>query len=104
MRAHLRLVTTFLVVVAGCTPESPATETSVTASSDTSWSDNSPRFSPDGSKLVFSSDRYGHDDIFTIPVEGGQPARITDDPGLDLDPSFLPDGRILFDSDRDGTV
>jgi Tol biopolymer transport system component len=67
--------------------------------------DLSPRFSPDGSRIVFSSDRDGNDEIYVIGVDGTGLARVTSSPGKDLDPSFSPDGsKIVFDSDRDGPV
>ena len=41
--------------------------------------DYSPIFSPDGSKIAFSSNRYGSYDIFTVPILGGKPKRLTFD-------------------------
>lgn len=36
-----------------------------------------PRFSPDGRMIAFSSNRYGNNDVFVVPVEGGAPRRLT---------------------------
>ena len=36
-----------------------------------------PRWSPDGSHIAFASGRYGNDDLFTIPSEGGMSKRLT---------------------------
>ncbi len=36
-----------------------------------------PRFSPDGSKLVFSANYDGVQSLYTIPAPGGQPNRVT---------------------------
>src|SRR5437899_9103062 len=36
-----------------------------------------PIFSPDGETLAFSSNRHGSYDVFTVPVEGGKPKRLT---------------------------
>src|SRR5579859_4536137 len=36
-----------------------------------------PRFSPDGKWIAFSSNRYGNNDVFVIPVAGGAPKRLT---------------------------
>lgn len=36
-----------------------------------------PRFSPDGRWIAFSSDRMGNNDVFVIPVEGGEPRQLT---------------------------
>jgi tricorn protease len=42
-----------------------------------------PRFSPDGRWIAFSSNRYGNNDVFVVPVEGGAPQRLTFHPGGD---------------------
>src|SRR5207245_7607030 len=36
-----------------------------------------PIFSPDGETLAFSSNRHGSYDVFTVPVEGGKPKRLS---------------------------
>ncbi|MFQ5694370.1 MAG: TolB family protein, partial [Terriglobia bacterium] len=55
--------------------------------------------SPDGRTLVF--ELLG--DLYTLPLEGGQATRISDDMAFDSQPRFSPDGqRIAFLSDRDG--
>ncbi len=36
-----------------------------------------PRLSPDGSTILFTLDRDGGSDVWTMPVAGGQPTRIT---------------------------
>ena len=33
--------------------------------------ESNPVFSPDGKSIAFSGSRYGNNDIYTIPVEGG---------------------------------
>ena len=42
-----------------------------------------PRFSPDGRMIAFSSNRYGNNDVFVVPVEGGAPNRLTFHTGAD---------------------
>jgi tricorn protease len=42
-----------------------------------------PRFSPDGRWIAFSSNRYGNNDVFVIPVAGGTPRRLTFHSGND---------------------
>ncbi|HET6463407.1 MAG TPA: protein kinase [Candidatus Krumholzibacteria bacterium] len=65
--------------------------------------DRQPVFSPDGTHIVFSSNRTGNLDIWVVDVESGTLSRLTDDPGDDWDPAFLPDGRhILWTSNRTG--
>jgi len=55
--------------------------------------------SPDGRTIAF--DLLG--DIYTMPIEGGRPTRITSGLAFDMQPRFSPDGRQLaFTSDRGG--
>src|SRR5687767_1349043 len=42
-----------------------------------------PKFSPDGKWVAFSSNRYGNNDIFVVPVSGGIPRRLTFHTGND---------------------
>ena len=67
--------------------------------------DTDPVYSPDGSTLVYASDRSGEGnlDIWAQPAEGGNPRRLTGDPADDREPAFSPDGEtIAFRSERDG--
>ncbi len=75
------------------------------------WRDESPRWSPDGQSIAFSSNRahYGAEpeagtpdlDVYVMRADGTQVRRLTTDPGNDQDPSWLPDGRsLVFSSDR----
>jgi TolB protein len=60
-----------------------------------------PRFSPDGSIIVFSSWMDSHFDIFRINPNGTGLYRLTKDFGSNEDPSFSPDGEfIAFTSQR----
>src|SRR5262245_55749514 len=43
-----------------------------------------PVFSPDGQTIAFSAEYDGNTDVFTIPVAGGAPTRLTWHPGSDL--------------------
>lgn len=62
-----------------------------------------PAFSPDGSKIVFDSDRMGAWQIFVMDSVGGSVVRLTDGPSTNDHPRWFPDGtRILFESNRDG--
>lgn len=54
-----------------------------------------PAVSPDGTEVAFASNRFGTWDIFTMPLEGGRPVRITDGQDDAMHPSFSPDGRWL---------
>jgi TolB protein len=52
-----------------------------------------PRWSPDGTTLVFYSLKSGNRDIWRMPAVGGEWTRLTFNPGPDLIPSWSPDGR-----------
>ncbi|HII01831.1 TPA: hypothetical protein HA351_09360 [Methanosarcinaceae archaeon] len=61
-----------------------------------SWT---PRFSPDGSKIVFESEN----DIWVMDENGDNKVRLTTSLALDKCPMWSPDGtKIAFCSDRDG--
>lgn len=58
--------------------------------------DMMPRFSPDGSEIAFISDRSGGDNVWTIPVAGGEPKQISrEDFRLVNNPVWSPDGRFI---------
>ena len=55
-----------------------------------------PRFSPDGSQIVFSREPgSGTSHIYTVPVSGGEPVAITSGPVLDYEPEWSHDGRRI---------
>ncbi len=54
---------------------------------------NSPAFSPDGKRVVFSGNRAGRFDIFTLDLESGEVTNLTDDELYDGAPVFTPDGK-----------
>lgn len=57
--------------------------------------DNTPKFSPDGQRLVFVSDRSETPQLWTIRVDGGEPRQLTKfAPGVGS-PEWSPDGRYL---------
>jgi TolB protein len=63
--------------------------------------DIQPRFSPDGSRIAFASNRSGNWDIWIIPVTGSGPCQqVTESPRDELYPSWSPDGKCLVYSRR----
>jgi dipeptidyl aminopeptidase/acylaminoacyl peptidase len=79
--------------------------------------DRGMAFSPDGQELCFVSNREPGDeeawstnnDLWTVPVSGGNPVRRTTAKGADGEPHYTPDGRAIvfraqaragFESDR----
>ena len=63
--------------------------------------DEWPSWSPDGTKLVFYSDRTGDREIWIVKSDGTGLTQLTKSPGADEDPDWSPDGtKILFQSVR----
>jgi len=61
------------------------------------------KFSPDGSKIVFVSDRDNNYEIYIMNFNGSEFKNLTNNPSVDSEPNFSPDGsRITFSSNRDG--
>ena len=60
--------------------------------------DSEPRFTPDGSAIVFASWREGSKDLWVIPAKGGAPRRLTSWTGAETPLVALKDGRVLFSS------
>jgi len=66
--------------------------------------DEEPQFSPDGTKIVFSSARSGNPEIWVCDHQGHNPVQLTAFSGVDLgSPRWSPDSRwIAFDSSKTG--
>ena len=60
-------------------------------------------WSPDGSKIVFFSNRDGNGEIYVMDSNGKNQANLTNHPALDAAPTWSPDGtKIAFHSNREG--
>lgn len=56
-----------------------------------------PRFSPDGRWIAFTSDRGGGDNLWIMPVTGGEPTQVTKENfRLLANPVWTPDGEYLI--------
>ena len=55
-----------------------------------------PRFSPDGTRIAFTSDRAGGDNIWTMDVDGGDMKQVTKETFRLLNnPTWSPDGQFI---------
>jgi len=59
-----------------------------------------PRWGPEGTRIAFTSDRYGNSDLYAMDAAGSTPTRLTYHSTDDAIGGWTPDGRILFDTDR----
>ena len=55
-----------------------------------------PKFSPDNKTIAFVGNYDGNRDIYTIPVEGGIPFRVTHHPSGEILCDWTQDGKLLF--------
>jgi len=54
--------------------------------------DRDPAISPEGTKILFRTDRDGNDEIYLMNADGTNPIRLMNDPQQDYAPSWSPDG------------
>ena len=55
-----------------------------------------PRFSPDGSRIAYTANYDGNQDVYVIPAAGGVPVRVTHHPMADRLVDWYPDGSSLL--------
>jgi len=95
-RSHL-----FLVAATGGTPRDLTPHADYDVPPDERGDPNDFNFSPDGKELCFTAvtDRpeaiSTNGDLFLVPTTGGEPKRITTNPGFDGHPAYSPDGRFI---------
>ncbi|WP_375459997.1 Tol-Pal system beta propeller repeat protein TolB [uncultured Enterovirga sp.] len=64
---------------------------------------SSPRFSPDGRRLLIALQEGGNSNIYAMDLGSKQTTRLTNSSAIDTSPSYSPDGsQIIFESDRGG--
>ncbi len=62
---------------------------------------SNPKISPDGRLVAFTGTYGGNADVYTVPVEGGEPMRLTWHPTGDVVTGWTPDSkRVVFASGR----
>ena len=63
----------------------------------------SPDWSPDGKRLVYTSDAPGDQEVYILDLDSGRNTRLTRTRAIEISPDFSPNGReIAFTSDRSG--
>jgi Tol biopolymer transport system component len=66
--------------------------------------DGMPDFSPDGKRIVFTSNRDRQAEIYVMNADGSGQRRLTRRPGDDFSPRFSPSGREIAFTALPGTV
>ncbi|MEQ9308290.1 MAG: PDZ domain-containing protein [Balneolaceae bacterium] len=64
--------------------------------------ESEPHFSNDGKWIAFTGQYAGNSDVYIVPIEGGEPKRLTWYPGSDNVTGWTPEGDVLFRSGRSG--
>lgn len=54
-----------------------------------------PVFSPDGKQIVYRAIVDGRHDIWTLDVGSGEKTNVTNDPDIDIEPDWSPDGQWI---------
>jgi Tol biopolymer transport system component len=75
----------------------------LTRLTNTASNNGSPTWSPDGTRIGFSSEIDGNMEIYTINIDGSGQMNLSNNPAFDWNPAWSPDGKhIAFVSGRDG--
>lgn len=62
-----------------------------------------PQFSPDGQHIAFTGNYDGNTDVYTIPVQGGEPTRLTYHPAAEVVRGWLNNSEVYFTATTDYT-
>jgi TolB protein len=80
-----------------------AGERKTPANGDTQRQNYLPSWSPDGSKLAFTTNRDGNPEIYVMNRDGSGLRRMTNNPAIDVTPTWSPNGnQLAWVSDRTG--
>ena len=72
---------------------------------DDSAVDDGAAWSPDGTKIAYTSGQGRNAEVYVIDADGNNRTALTDNLAFDGEPAWSPDGRrIAFTSDRDGNA
>lgn len=75
----------------------------ITRMTVSSGTDTYARWSPDGSRIAFTSNRDGNYEIYVMNANGSNVLNLSNHPATDQFPAWSPDGQsLVFMSDRDG--
>lgn len=67
--------------------------------------EESPCWSPDGTRIAFTSTRDGNQELYVANADGSDPVRLTSDPAIDAHPAWSPDGKLIaFSTNRWGDL
>lgn len=63
-----------------------------------------PAWSPDGTRIAYSSDKAGTEDIYVLDVASGAERRATSLPGAEVSAAWSPDGTMIAFQDQNGAT
>ena len=65
--------------------------------------EQNPIFSPDGSQVAFTGNYDGNTDIYVVPIQGGEPRRVTHHPASDVVRGWINNNEVYFTTSREFT-